>query len=217
MLPSKYGLRELGRLGRSRGSGGGVPRQKGQRDEHGRRVGADCDPPGVEEPGDGTGRYGAAQDCDQDWQAGSLAAALNRPASSPAREPGNPAGWLRFRRRRGTGLDDCPVCLASAAAAQRAVDDLRGRLRAAPGVAGQVPLCIRHLLYLKAADPWAAQVIAPGAVDRAGRLAAELDAAFSKGTWAHRHEARGEEMTAWRRAAAFLDGGVFCGSPPRGT
>ena len=152
------------------------------------------------------------------WQAGSLAAALIRPASSPGREPGGPAGWLWFRRRRGTGLADCPVCLASGAAAQRAVDDLRGRLRAAAGVPGcQVPLCIRHLLHLKAADPWAAQVIAPGAIDRAGQLAAELDAAFSKGTWAHRHEAKGPEMTAWRRAAAFLDGGVFCGSLPRGT
>ena len=39
--------------------------------------------------------------------------------------------------------------------------------------------------------------------------------AFSKNTWARRHEARGPEMTAWRRAAAFLDGGVFCGCPER--
>jgi hypothetical protein len=152
------------------------------------------------------------------WQAGSLAAALIWPASSPGREPGGPAGWLRLRRRRGAGLGDCPVCLASGAAAQRAVDDLCGRLRAAAGAPGRhVPLCVRHLLHLKAADPWAAQVIAPGAVDRAGQFAAELDAAFSKGTWAHRHEARGPEMTAWRRAAVFLDGGVFCGSPPRGS
>jgi hypothetical protein len=152
------------------------------------------------------------------WQAGCLTAALVRPGSPPGRKPGGPAGWLGFRRRRGVGLDDCPVCLASEAAAQRALDELRGQLRAAPGVpGGPFPLCVRHLLHLKAADPWAAQVTAPGAIDRADRLAAELDAAFSKGTWAHRHEARGEEMTAWRRAAAFLDGGVFCGSPPRGT
>ncbi len=39
--------------------------------------------------------------------------------------------------------------------------------------------------------------------------------AFRKGTWANRQEARGREMTAWRRAAAFLDGGVFCGGPAR--
>ena len=81
----------------------------------------------------------------------------------------------------------------------------------------QFPLCVRHLLHLKASDPWAAQVTVPGAIDHADRLAAELDAAFSKDTWAHRHATRGPEMTAWRRAAAFLDGGVFCGSPPRGT
>jgi hypothetical protein len=48
-------------------------------------------------------------------------------------------------------------------------------------------------------------------------LIAELDQAFAGGTWAHRREARGPEMTAWRRAAAFLDGGVLCGSLPRGT
>jgi len=76
---------------------------------------------------------------------------------------------------------------------------------------------VRHLLGLKAADPWARQVTAPGAVDRADLLIAELDQAFANGTWAHRHQARGPEMTAWRRAAAFLDGGVFRGSPPRGT
>lgn len=35
--------------------------------------------------------------------------------------------------------------------------------------------------------------------------------AVRKGTWAHRHEATGPEMTAWQRAASFLDGGVFCG------
>lgn len=153
------------------------------------------------------------------WQACCLAAALIRPASPPGRNPGGPAGWPWLRRRRGASLDDCPVCLASAAAAQLAVDDLRARLRAAipGGPDGQAPLCVRHLLRLKAADPWAGQVTAPSAIDRADQLAAELEAAFGKGTWAHRHEARGPEMTAWRRAAAFLDGGVFCGSPPRGT
>ena len=48
----------------------------------------------------------------------------------------------------------------------------------------------------------------------AGAPIAELDEAFGKGTWARRHEARGPEMTAWRRAAAFLDGGVFRSCPP---
>jgi hypothetical protein len=45
-------------------------------------------------------------------------------------------------------------------------------------------------------------------------LIAELNQAFSKNTWARRHETKGPE-TAWRRAAAaFLDGSVFCGGPP---
>jgi hypothetical protein len=48
--------------------------------------------------------------------------------------------------------------------------------------------------------------MAPGAVEHADTLIAELDLAFSKNTWSHRHEASGPEMTAWRRAAAFLDG-----------
>lgn len=151
------------------------------------------------------------------WQAGCLAAALIGPASSPGRKPGGAAGWLRSRRCHGARLAPCPVCLASEAAAQRAVDELRRWLHAAhPPPGRQVPLCVRHLLDLKAADPWAGQVTAPGAIGRADLLAAELDRAFSNSTWAHRHEVRGPEMTAWRRAAAFLDGGVFCGSlPPR--
>jgi hypothetical protein len=48
-------------------------------------------------------------------------------------------------------------------------------------------------------------------------LIAELNEAFSKNTWARRHETPGPEMIAWRRAAAFLDGNVFGGCPPRGT
>jgi hypothetical protein len=151
------------------------------------------------------------------WQADCLAAALIRPASSPGRRPGGPARWLRTRRRprAGPAADDCPVCLASGAAAQRAVDDLRGRLRAEHPLPGrQAALCVRHLLGLKVADPYAGQLTAPGAIERAHLLIAELDEAFSKGTWTHRHEAKGPEMTAWRRAAAFLDGGVFCGRPP---
>jgi hypothetical protein len=45
-------------------------------------------------------------------------------------------------------------------------------------------------------------------------LLGELTEAFRKGTWTFRHESRGTEMTAWRRAAGFLDGDVFGGGPP---
>jgi hypothetical protein len=152
------------------------------------------------------------------WQAGCLAAGLTRRVRPPGRKPGDPAGWRRSRRRRTGVPDGCPVCRAGADAAQQAADDLLVSLRASHPVAGrQAPLCVRHLLGLRALDPRAGHVTAGGAVERAELLIAELNEAFSKSTWARRHEARGPEMTAWRRAAAFLDGGVFCGCPPRDT
>ena len=76
----------------------------------------------------------------------------------------------------------------------------------AEGDRRRVPLCVRHLLGLRALDPWAGHVTAGGAVERADILIAELNEAFSKNTWAHRHEPRGPEMTAWRRAAALAAG-----------
>ena len=140
------------------------------------------------------------------WQAGCLTAGLARHRV--------PAGWLRTRRRGPAG--GCLVCQASEDAARRAVDGLRAALRAsAPVAGGQAPLCVRHLLALSAVDPRAGHMLAAGAVEHADTLIAELDLAFSKNTWAHRHEARGPEMTAWRRAAAFLDGraGQLSGMP----
>jgi hypothetical protein len=149
------------------------------------------------------------------WQAGCLAADLTR---RPVPSPGA-ARWLpRSRRRRAGGPVSCPVCLSAGNAAQRAVDDLRASFRVAhPAPGRRAPLCVRHLLGLRALDPWAGQVTAGDAAEHANVLIAELDEAFSKNTWAHRHETRGPEMTAWRRAAAFLDGGVCCGCPPRET
>ena len=139
------------------------------------------------------------------WQAGCLEASLNRRSASPL-----------FRRR---GVPDrCPVCAGSEDAAQRALEDFRALLRGPRPVPGrQAPLCVRHLLGLAALDPGAGAVTARGAVEYADTLITELNEAFGKGTWARRREARGQEMTAWRRAAAFLDGGVFCGGPPRDT
>ena len=150
------------------------------------------------------------------WQAGCLAVAVSRrPASSARRMLRDPASWI-LPRRRADGSDGCPVCLAGQDAAQRVVDDLRASLRAShPAPYCRAPLCVRHLLGLRALDPWAGHVTARGAMERAEMLIAELNEAFGKSTWARRHEIRGPEMTAWRRAAAFLDGDVFCGCPPR--
>ena len=150
------------------------------------------------------------------WQAGCLAASLSRLPAAPPRWAGVPASWLRPARRPARHAGDCGVCLRREDAASRALDDVRMLLReshADPDCSA--PLCVQHLLALRAADPWAGHVTARGAVKRADMLIAELSEAFRKDTWAHRHETRGQEMTAWRRAAAFLDGGVFCGCPPR--
>ena len=147
------------------------------------------------------------------WQADCLFASFSGP--SRAGRSGNPAAWLRGARRRADRPGACTVCGDSDHAAGRALDDLRNRTRAAPeGADGQVTLCVGHLLSLRAADPRAGQVTADRSVDHADLLIAELTEAFRKSTWAHRAETRGTEMTAWRRAAAFLDGGVFCGSAP---
>lgn len=150
------------------------------------------------------------------WQAGCLAAAVRQwPASSVCRRLGAAASWIRLRRRA-DGSERCPACLAGQDAARRAVDDLRASLRTSYSVPyRQTPLCVRHLLDLRTLDPWAGHLTARGAAERAELLIAELNEAFGKDTWARRHEARGQEMTAWRRAAAFIDGNVFCGCSPR--
>ena len=150
------------------------------------------------------------------WQAGCLAAVLSRPAARPRWSGGRPNGWLRPWRRPTAHPVPCAVCLRSRTVARQVLGELRGPLRASrpdPGL--PAPLCARHVLALRATDPSAGRVAAHGAAARADRLIAELSEAFRKGTWANRQEARGREMTAWRRAAAFLDGGVFCGGPAR--
>ena len=72
------------------------------------------------------------------------------------------------------------------------------------------------MLALRAADHYAGQKVTLRTAQRADLLIAELVEAFRKNTWAHRHEARGPEMDAWRQAAALLDGGVFYGLLPPG-
>ncbi|HEY1345367.1 MAG TPA: hypothetical protein VGF54_10310 [Streptosporangiaceae bacterium] len=155
------------------------------------------------------------------WQAGSQAAILARLASSPARRRGDAAGWLRGRPAPAPG-DECPVCRARERAARQALRHWAAQ-RAAPAARrGASPpargdaqlLCVRHVLALRAAGPDAGQLAAAHAARRAAALIEELAEAFRKNTWAFRHESRGAETTAWRRAAAFLDGAVFGGGPP---
>jgi hypothetical protein len=149
------------------------------------------------------------------WQAGCLAAVLSPQPGRAWRRDRSPASWRPWHRPAAHPVP-CAVCLRSRTVTRQVLGELRGPLRAArtdPGL--PAPLCARHVLALRAADPPAGQTAASSAAVRADRLLAELNEAFRKTTWANRQEPHGPEMTAWRRAAAFLDGGVFCGGPAR--
>jgi hypothetical protein len=155
------------------------------------------------------------------WQAGGQAAILARLASSPARRRGGAPGWLRGRPAPAPG-DECPVCRARERAARQAPRHwaaqhaaVAAHREATPPARGDAQLlCVRHVLALRVADPDAGQLAAGHAAWRAAVLIEELAEAFRKNTWAFRHESRGAETTAWRRAAAFLDGAVVGGGPP---
>jgi hypothetical protein len=148
------------------------------------------------------------------WQAACHAVGLARLAHPSAWRRGGDArtGWLPGRP--GPVPDDsCPVCRAREQAARQELRGYRPGRQASPG--GAPLLCLRHVLALRAADPAAGTAAAAAAAEHAGTLIEELTEAFRKNTWTFRGESRGTEMTAWRRAAAFLDGGVFGGCPPR--
>jgi hypothetical protein len=73
-------------------------------------------------------------------------------------------------------------------------------------------VCLRHVLSLSPQDPRRAAA-ARMAARRTESVLRELDEAFGKRAWDRRHEPRGAEMTAWRRAAALIDGRVYGGGP----
>jgi hypothetical protein len=126
----------------------------------------------------------------------------------------------RRRIRPGSGPAECPVCRAAQSAAQQHLS----ALGAAPGPGmppsmgapgpGEPGVCVRHVFSLRELNSGAGAVAARRAISRADQLVAGLEEAFRKRTWAHRHEARGHEMSAWRRAAALIDGRVYGGGPP---
>jgi hypothetical protein len=149
-----------------------------------------------------------------DWQARCQAVGLARLAQPSAwRRGGGPARW-RHGRPAPAADDDCPVCRGREQAARQQLRGDRAGPQASGARGGAPPLCARHVLALRAADPAAGTAAAAVAAAHAGTLIEELTEAFRKGTWAFRHESRGAEMTAWRRAAAFLDGGALGGCPP---
>jgi hypothetical protein len=133
------------------------------------------------------------------WQAQCLTSGL----------PAERSWRLRASARRRNFRGACPACGACQAAAQRALAGLRGY----PGEnSGGAALCVRHQLILRAADPRGARELPRGTIEQANRLAAELADAFDRAARAHSHGARAPESTAWRQAAAFLDGSVSGGA-----
>lgn len=123
------------------------------------------------------------------------------------------------RRRRGSGepagSGACQPCRArhdsAGLSVRRLAEELTPQARDGPAPM----LCLRHVLSLRREHPRAAAPVVRMALRRTEALLAELEEAFRKQTWAHRHAARGAEMTAWRRAAALVDGRVYGGGPIR--
>jgi hypothetical protein len=130
------------------------------------------------------------------------------------------AAFLESRRRTreaalvGLQMPWCRVCHAVAQDARRAAELLLAALRDHPTARRYQPshgLCVRHLLDLLAdarAAPAHAVLLA-----RLDVLAWELAEADRKQAWALRYQPTGPETTAWLRAAAMVDGGVFLGGP----
>lgn len=131
------------------------------------------------------------------WQTACLTSRLHK--SQP---------WPRAGLRRRHTRDDCTICTASRDAALRTLGNL-----ARP--TGGAMLCVRHHLILRTADPRAGKLLAPAAVDRAAELVGELADAFDRFTWARSRGSQAPDSGVWRYAAAFLDGAVFGGCPPR--
>jgi hypothetical protein len=121
-------------------------------------------------------------------------------------------GW-RARHGLLAGAEACSVCAARESAARQALRRCQVLPPAASPPATAACLCVHHVLTVRAADPAAGDVAAAAATAVADALIEELAEAFRKNTWANRHEPRGPEITAWQRAAAFLDGRVFGGGP----
>jgi hypothetical protein len=147
-------------------------------------------------------------------RAGGLNALLGTQAGSAMARPGGlMARWQRGRRAAAQA-HRCAVCKACAGAEQRELAEV-GRSARWPDLAARLALCVRHHLALRAADQRASSALIPFATETADLLIAELAEAFKRTTEARRVGSRAPGSTAWRRAAAYLDGAVFGGCPPR--
>lgn len=118
--------------------------------------------------------------------------------------------WLRGSRSRDP-VTQCRICRARRTAALQALT----RVSDAPTAPDRELPCVRHLIILRTANPRAGIVGTPAAVRGAGELADELAAAFDRMAKERSNHRDVPASDAWRRAAAFLDGAVFGGCPPR--
>jgi len=115
------------------------------------------------------------------------------------------------RLRRGVPGSHCLVCRARLGAAQRTLSALRGDAQAHRT---SLRLCVRHLLALRARDQRSGRALSHPAVERADQLIAELTYEFERITQARSRSAPFPDIRVWPRAAAFIDGSVFGGTPP---
>jgi hypothetical protein len=144
------------------------------------------------------------------WQAARQASVLDaRP-----RRLSSSGGRLSVRSRRALADPGCPICRSRDLAGAKVIAGLQPRLRAGThGIRAGLGICLRHAGALHELDAGAGRLASGPLTEYASQLVAELAAAFVMRTWAHRDDPRGTEMTAWRRAAAFLDGAVLGGCP----
>ena len=80
---------------------------------------------------------------------------------------------------------------------------------------GSGPLCVRHVLRVRRLDRPAAHVLVTGSLMVADQLSRELAEALDRTAWSARQGTPAPASSAWQRAAAFLDGGVYGGCLPR--
>ncbi len=112
--------------------------------------------------------------------------------------------------RERDGATSCPICHARGVAEREALAAASRVFRERPPHERRSkPVCARHCLVLRRVDERAAVVATREAAATADLLADALAEEFERTTWAHRAGAPAAEPTAWRRAAAFLDGAVF--------
>jgi hypothetical protein len=144
-------------------------------------------------------------------------------ASLPTRA-GRALGAL-LRRRRAAMQEaltpfvrsrNCDACRAVGVAEERETALLLAALSDRPTAEiyeGAHGLCARHVLALGRLNGGGTPLRVLRA--RLAVLAWELEEAGRRASWSVRHERNGDELTAWKRAPAQLDGRVFLGAPAR--